>query len=89
MLDTISPCPKKSATDDTVYSETGTNNNSINKKSINPENIESQNLSFEAQTEKDRISKFELHNPEFEEQYQRLHSENNFIKEKSIKEKGN
>ena len=52
----------------------------------NPENIESQNLSFEAQTEKDRISKFELHNSEFEEQYQRLHSEIT-NKEKSIKEK--
>lgn len=52
----------------------------------NPENIESQNLSFEAQTEKDRISKFELHNSEFEEQYQRLHSEIT-NKEKNIKEK--
>lgn len=53
-----------------------------------PENIESQNLSFESQTVTDRISKFELHNSEFEEQYQRLHSEiTNNNKEKSIKEK--
>lgn len=51
-----------------------------------PENIESQNLSFESQTATDRISKFELHNSEFEEQYQRLHSEIT-NKEKSIKEK--
>ena len=55
----------------------------------NGENIEAQNLSFEPQTVENRISKFELHNSNFEEQYQRLQSEirtdNICSKEKNIK----
>ena len=40
----------------------------------NRKDIESQNLRIESQTDKDRISEFEIQDSEFEEQYQRLPS---------------